>query len=157
VYDDVQIRDVQDADLEVFFEYQRDRQATRMAAFPARARGAFFTYWAEIRAGQSVFAQTIVVNGEVAGNVMCWEQWGERAVGYWIGRRHWGRGVATTALALLLCRVTSRPLRAYVAVHNAGSVRVLEKCGFQRVVDRDGQPSTGDSREPTLIEYILES
>jgi RimJ/RimL family protein N-acetyltransferase len=150
-YDDVQIRDVEDADLAVFFEYQRDPQATRMAASTARTRGEFFEYWAGIRTGQSVIAQTIVVNGEVAGDIMCWEQWDERIVGYGIGRRYWGRGVATTALGLFLCQVTARPLHAYVAAHNVGSIRVLEKCGFQRVADRDA-----DSHQTALVQHILE-
>lgn len=156
-YDDVRIRDVEDADLAIFFEHQRDPQAARMAAFAARARQPFFAHWAEIRASQAIFVQAVVVNGEVAGNIMSWEQYGQRQVGYWIGRRHWGRGVATTALALFLCRMTSRPVHAYVAVHNAGSIRVLEKCGFQRVADRGGPSPTGDSGEHGLVEHVLES
>ena len=51
-------------------------------------------------------------------------------VGYWIGKEHWGQGVATRALAAFLQFVTERPLRAHVAAHNVGSIRVLEKCGF---------------------------
>jgi RimJ/RimL family protein N-acetyltransferase len=159
-YDDVQIRDVEDADLEAFFEFQRDPVATGMAAVAARARGPFAAYWAGIRADQAVLAQTIVVNGEVVGHITCWEQWGEHQVGYWIGRRHWGRGVATTALALFLCQMTSRPLYAYVAAHNTGSLRVLEKCGFRRVDGHDGPPSPPAPRDPaevTLIQHILES
>jgi RimJ/RimL family protein N-acetyltransferase len=155
-YDDVRLREVVDADLEVFFEHQRDPEATRMAALAAKARGPFLAYWADIRTGQAVLARTIVVNGEVAGNVMCWEQYGQRRIGYWIGRRYWGRGVATTALALFLCWMTARPLHAYVAVHNVGSSRVLEKCGFRRVADR-GQPATADSGQVVLVEHILES
>lgn len=149
-YDDVRLRDVEDADIDVFFEHQRDRQASRMAASTPMTRAAFAAYWAEIRAGQAVQAQTIVAGGEVAGNIMCWQRWGEQAVGYWIGRRHWGRGVATTALALFICQVTERPLYAYVAVHNVGSIRVLEKCGFQRAADPDGQQSD------TLAVHVLD-
>jgi RimJ/RimL family protein N-acetyltransferase len=152
-YDDVRLRDVEDADLEVFFEHQRDADAARMAAFPAKAKRPFFAHWAEIRADRTVDVQTIVVNGEVAGNITCWEQSGQRRVGYWIGRRHWGHGVATTALALFLCRMTSRPVYAYVAAHNAGSLRVLEKCGFQRV---DWSPA-GESGTNPLVQHILES
>lgn len=147
-YDDVRVRDVEDADLAVFFEHQRDPLAVRMAASTALARRPFLAHWAEIRADPAVIAQTIVVNGDVAGNITCWERWGERQVGYWIGRSHWGRGVATTALALFLCRMTSRPVHAYVASHNAASLRVLEKCGFQRV-------TTG--AEPALIGLVLEA
>jgi len=59
----------------------------------------------------------------------------EREVGYWIGREHWGRGVATAALAAFVAEVTERPLFAHVVNSNAGSIRVLEKCGFRRTGD----------------------
>jgi RimJ/RimL family protein N-acetyltransferase len=119
-----------------------------MAAFTAQTKDVFLAYWAEIRADRAVLAQTITVNGEVAGNIMCWEKWDQRQVGYWIGRRYWGRGVATSALALLICRVPIRPLYAYVAVHNQASMRVLEKGGFQRIGD--------DTARSALVEYALE-
>jgi RimJ/RimL family protein N-acetyltransferase len=41
--------------------------------------------------------------------------------------------VATAALTEYLQLETVRPLYAHVAAHNAGSIRVLEKCGFGRV------------------------
>jgi RimJ/RimL family protein N-acetyltransferase len=66
----------------------------------------------------------------VAGNVGSWAQDGKRLVGYWIGREFWGQGLATRALAELLTELPQRPLHAYVATTNAGSIRVLEKCGF---------------------------
>jgi RimJ/RimL family protein N-acetyltransferase len=132
----VTIRDVQDADLEPFFQHQSDPEAGRMAAFPARDRFAFMAHWAKIRTDPTVLLQTVVADGAVAGNIVSWEQSGRREVGYWIAREQWGRGVATEALALFLDRERSRPLHAFVAVHNAGSIRVLEKCGFRRA-DRE--------------------
>jgi RimJ/RimL family protein N-acetyltransferase len=155
-YDDVRLRSVEGADLDVFFEYQRDPVALRMAAATAETREPFLVYWAEIRADRAVLAQTVMVNGEVAGNLMCWERWGLRQVGFWIGRRYWGRGVATTALALFLCDMTARPVHAYVALHNAGSTRVLEKCGFRRVTDPRYGVDAGSSAESALAEYVLE-
>ena len=56
---------------------------------------------------------------------------GEREVTYWIDRACWGRGVATAALRGLLAQVPERPLYARAAADNAGSLRVLEKCGFR--------------------------
>ena len=61
-----------------------------------------------------------------------WTQEGNRGVTYWLGREHWGKGVATRALAAFLEIETARPLHAAVAADNAGSIRVLEKCGFTR-------------------------
>jgi RimJ/RimL family protein N-acetyltransferase len=66
----------------------------------------------------------------VAGNVVCWGPPEDRAVGYWIGREYWGKGIATRALASLLPLLETRPLYAHVAQHNVASIRVLQKCGF---------------------------
>ena len=46
------------------------------------------------------------------------------------GRTFWGKGIATSALAKFLVVEKRRPLLAVVAKHNAGSIRVLEKCEF---------------------------
>jgi RimJ/RimL family protein N-acetyltransferase len=57
-------------------------------------------------------------------------------LGYWLGRRYWGRGLATAAVAAFLpwaaevhglARLTAR-----VFADNPASRRVLEKCGFAR-------------------------
>ena len=128
------LRDVDEGDLPVFYEQQRDEDALRMAAFPARDWDAFLAHWrTKVLADQSNRKKTIVVNGEVAGNILSWDHGGMRLVGYWIGREYWGRGVATAALSEFLEHETTRPLYAHVAVHNLGSIRVLEKCGFCRI------------------------
>ncbi|MGH2562487.1 MAG: GNAT family N-acetyltransferase [Thermomicrobiales bacterium] len=117
-------------DLPIFFEYQRDPEATQMAAFPARNRDAHMAHWTKILADETVITRTILVDGRVAGNIVSFEQDGVREVGYWIGRDYWGQGIATKALAAFLDVVTTRPLYAHVAKHNVASRRVLEKCGF---------------------------
>jgi RimJ/RimL family protein N-acetyltransferase len=121
-------------DLPILFEHQRDPEAARMAAFPSRAREAFMTHWRErVLVDAASRVRTVVVDGEVVGHVVAWTHDGVRTIGYWIDRAHWGRGVATAALAGLLAEEPIRPLHARVAVHNVGSIRVLEKCGFFRV------------------------
>jgi RimJ/RimL family protein N-acetyltransferase len=129
----VELRAVTDDDLPIFFEHQRDPAATTMAAFPARERDDFMEHWTAILADRTLFTRTVLVEGVVAGNVVSWEHDGERDVGYWIGREHWGRGIATAALRLSLEEITARPLHAHVARSNVASIRVLEKCGFIRV------------------------
>jgi RimJ/RimL family protein N-acetyltransferase len=74
----------------------------------------------------------VLFEGCVAGNVVSWRSEGRQEVGYWLGGEWWGRGIATAALSQLLGHVPQRPLHACVAPHNAGSLRVLEKCGFVR-------------------------
>ena len=130
---EIRLRNVEPDDLAIFYEQQLDVDATRMAAFPARDRAAFDVHWAtNILGNPAAVKQTILVDAQVAGNIGSWPQDGFRLVGYWIGKKHWGKGVATQALAAFLHLVTERPLHAHVAKHNAGSSRVLEKCGFSR-------------------------
>jgi RimJ/RimL family protein N-acetyltransferase len=126
------LRDVIESDLPVFFEHQRDPEATAMADFPARDREAFDAHWERVLAGETNVYKTIVFEGQVAGNAVSWEQDGRRLVGYWLGREFWGKGLATQALAELVEELGTRPLYAYVAPTNVASIRVLEKCGFVR-------------------------
>src|SRR4026208_1561567 len=131
------LRDVTETDLPVLFEQQLDPEATAMAAFPARDREAFMAHSAKIMANEALIFLAIVFDGQVAGSIFCWEQEGEREVGYWLGKEYWGKGIATQALAEFLKTVTTRPLIAHVAKHNIGSKRVLEKNGFT-VIGDDG-------------------
>jgi RimJ/RimL family protein N-acetyltransferase len=127
------LREVVEADLPVFYEYECDPEASAMAAFPSREREAFLAHWARTLADDSALTWTIVCDGEVAGNIGCWKADGRRFVGYWIGRAFWGRGLATEALAEVLDIVDARPLYAEVVTTNVASIRVLEKCGFTQV------------------------
>jgi RimJ/RimL family protein N-acetyltransferase len=130
----ITLRDVTDADLPVLFAHQDDPEAARMAAFGSRDREAFFAHWRDNVLGNPANRkQAILVDGVVAGNVVSWGPDEERLVGYWIGRDHWGKGVATAALRAFLDLEPVRPLFAHVVAHNIGSIRVLEKCGFVRI------------------------
>ncbi|RKI64614.1 N-acetyltransferase [Corallococcus sp. AB049A] len=131
------LRDVTDEDLPLFFEHQRDPEAARMAGFPSRERDAFMTHWRTNVLRPGNINRTIVMGGVVVGNIGSWEQDGQRLVAYWIGREHWGQGLATRALSEFLPLVPTRPLHAWVATHNLASIRVLEKCGFHTVPHED--------------------
>ena len=128
----VRLRRVEDDDLDAFFDHQADPQAVEMAAFPARDKDQFAAHWAKVRDDDSLVVRTIVADGVVAGNIGSWPENQQQLLGYWVGREWWGRGVATQALALFVDEVSIRLLYAHVAVHNVGSIRVLDKCGFRR-------------------------
>jgi RimJ/RimL family protein N-acetyltransferase len=129
---DVVLRNVTEDDFPIFFDHQMDSEASRMAAFTPRDRDAFFQHWrTKILSDETVAKKTVLYKGEVAGNVLSFEHVGKREVGYWIGRKFWGKGVATRALLEFLIHETVRPLYAGVAKHNVASIRVLEKCGFR--------------------------
>ncbi len=143
VVSQVTFRAVQDADLPILFEHQRDPETVKMSAFPARERVVFTAHWAKIRANPDVVLRTIVVDGQMAGSIVSWEQDGHREVGYGVGPEFWGRGIATRALAAFLQEVTERPLFGYTAEHNVASMRVLEKCGFVRAGETKGVLNVG--------------
>ena len=143
------LRDVIEDDLPILFEHQRDPVATRMAAFPARDWDAFMAHWrGKVLAEPSACNKAILVGNDVAGYIASWNQDDKRLVGYWLGRTYWGRGIATMALAELLAHDTTRPLHAFVAALNVGSIRVLEKCGFRRVGE-------GHMGEDGVEEYLF--
>lgn len=131
------LRDVDDADLDVLFEHWTDAESNRMAAFTVPNpddRQAFTDRWTRLRSTRSVTARAIELDGAVVGCISSWDNEGTREVTYWLGREHWGKGLATRALAEFLADVeTNRPARAATVVDNVGSQRVLAKCGFRRI------------------------
>jgi RimJ/RimL family protein N-acetyltransferase len=145
----VRLRDVAEDDLPIFFEHQDDPVANRMAAFPARDREAFMQHWTtHVLGDDAVTKRTIVVNEQVVGNIVSFEMSHERLVGYWIGRDHWGKGIASRALSLFVADVdTRRPLHAHVARHNPASIRVLEKAGFEIVGEATIEESGAEIEE----------
>lgn len=133
---DLSLRDVTVADLDILFEYGRDPEAVRMAAFTHKDpsdRAAFDAHWTRLLADASVRSRTVVAGGCIVGSIASFILDGQREVTYWIGREHWGRGIATRALAAFVREEPQRPLFARVAMDNLGSRRVLEKCGFRIV------------------------
>jgi RimJ/RimL family protein N-acetyltransferase len=144
----IEIRPVEEADLEPFYEFQADPVAAAMAVFGARDRESHFEAWkTRILVNPDGIARTVLVDGVVAGNLLSWTHDGTRYVGYWIGREFWGRGIASEALGLLLEEMPDRPLYALVVLANRGSQRVLEKNGFVRIEQRA-------SPEDDIEEYV---
>ena len=133
----VELRDVVDADLPILFAYQAEPEGSAMAVFPSRDEPAFYEHMAKIRANPANLLRTIVAGDRVVGSISSWDAEGEREVGYWIGRDHWGKGYATAALRAFVAVDTTRPLWVHVAEHNVGSQLVAERCGF--TFDREAQ------------------
>ena len=153
---DVRLRPVEDRDLDVFFRHQADPEAWRMAAMEApepKDRAAFDAHWKKVRGDPTVVSRAIVLGDAVVGNVVCFGIDGEREVGYWVGREHWGRGIASAALRALVALVPDRPLHARCAKDNRGSVRVLERAGFR--VRREGRMKSG-SGEVDELGWVLD-
>src|SRR2546426_528047 len=124
----VTLREVIQEDLPIFFEHQLDAEATRMAAFPSRDRDAFMAHWARIMSketNETGILNTILADDTVAGNVVYWEAAGEPNIAYWLGKTHWGEGIATPALAPFFTKIKGRPGFLPVGKNKFASIRVL--------------------------------
>jgi len=148
------LREVHDSDLPVFFRQMNDPEALHLAAFTPKDpadRDAFDAHWKRIRASDDV-QRTILADGDVVGSAAVYGEPGEREVTYWIDRAYWGRGIATAALRELVAQVPERPLYARAAADNAGSLRVLEKCGFRVTARASGY---ANARGAEIDEFVL--
>ena len=153
--DKLSLRDVTEADLPAIFEHEQDPEAIRMAAFTHEDpsdRDAFMAHWHRLFAAATIITKAVVLDNAVVGHIASWVQEGDREITYWIDRNHWGKGVATTALQLFLAEVNTRPLWARTAKDNVGSIRVLEKCGFETVgQDRGFANARGEEIEELVL------
>lgn len=154
----ITLRPTSASDVRVLHGFEVDVVSNVMAGTKPRDWATFEARWAEILddADGSVTGVTprvIVADGVVVGAVNIAPHDGADSIGYWIGREHWGRGIATRAVGLMLGEFTRRPLIATTAGHNAASMRVLEKHGFV-VASRRMTPETARTvaRETVTLE-----
>jgi len=133
---EILLRDVNEADLPIFFEHQRDAAANHMAAFTVRDptdKDAFAAHWKRILSDDTVLVKTIVFEGKVVGSVAKFvdKEFGKPEITYWIGKEYWRMGLATKALSNFLGDIHVRPIYGRTAKDNVASIRVMEKCGFK--------------------------
>jgi len=129
----VRLREIQSQDLPKLFEFQLEPEGNERALTHPRNSQEFDEHWYKILRDPSVTIRAIMVDGTLAGCISCFPCEKQNHVGYWLGKTHWGKGVASDALLAFLDEVTDRPLYARVAASNASSIRVLQKGGFQEV------------------------
>lgn len=133
---EVSLRPVEEADFDVLFEFMRDPESVRMAAFTPKDpddREAFDRRMSRARTAPEGTARAVICDGRLVGSIASFVVEGETEITYWIDRSAWGRGIARRALALFLETVTHRPIRARAASDNVGSLRVLRAAGFEVV------------------------
>ena len=138
----IRLRPVEPRDLAALFEFQTDPESNAMAGTKPRTREAFFAAWERNLTDPGINSRVIEVacgraggdergGYELAGSIARFQADGHDAVGYWIARPHWGKGIASRALAMFLQEEPRRPLRATAASSHAASRHILEKCGFR--------------------------
>lgn len=153
----IELRDLDDDDLDAIFEMMRDREGIAMAAFTAEDpadRGAFDEWITRQRGNSDVLYQVVTENGGFAGTAAVFTIDGDREVSFWIARHAWSRGVATAALRLLVSREAVRPLFARAAAHNAAAIAVLRHAGFTEV-SRNVAYAPGLGREVEELVFVL--
>ena len=141
-------------DLHTFFQFQLDREANYLAAFTAKDpndKTAYIEKYSKFLTDPAINAQTIKVNDEIVGSIAKFVMENEAGITYWIDRKFWGRGIATTALRAFLKSEQTRPVFAHVAFDNYGSQKVLEKCGFAKIGTDKG---FANARQTEIEEYI---
>jgi RimJ/RimL family protein N-acetyltransferase len=139
----IELRDVVESDLSIFFEQQLDSEANRMAAFTSKNpadKAAFLAHWARILSDDTKVVRTILLDDRIVGHISSYtdQEFGKPEVTYWIGKEYWGKGIATAALEKFLGITRNRPIYARVSKDNIASRRVLHKCGFKVVGEGRG-------------------
>jgi RimJ/RimL family protein N-acetyltransferase len=142
---EITIRPVTWDDVPLMYEIGIDPASCEMAGVKPRTRQAFIERWKAIFQDPAVSTRIIEIitrdpSGaelarEFAGSISVFQAPGEDrdSIGYWIARAHWGKGIASRALALFLAQEPRRPLYATAATTNAASLRVLDRNGFKLV------------------------
>lgn len=153
----IELRDIDEDDLDAVFEMMCDPEAVERAAFtvnPPDDRAAFDAWIAGLRATPDATLLVVTERGGFAGVVSAVTVDGDREVSFWIKRPSWGRGIATEALRLLISHEPERPLYARAAAHNAAAVAVLRQNGFAEVSrTRAYAPALG--REAEAVVFTL--
>ncbi len=146
---------VEQSDVDVFFQHMQEPDAIFMAAFTSEDpsdRNAHDQHWDRVLGNPAILARTIHWQDRVVGHVASFDRGEQREVTYWIGQEYWGRGIAGRALAEFLQLEATRPLYARVAHDNVGSIRVLQKNGFEICGTDQG---FANARNAEVEEFIL--
>lgn len=150
----ITLAEVKKDDLNVFFQFQLDKEASYLAAFTAKDTNdetAYIERYSRYLTDPSIHMRTIMADGEIAGSISKYVMEEEAEITYWIDRKFWGKGIATAALSAFLQIEQSRPIYGRVAFDNFGSQRVLEKCGFVKIGTDKG---FANARQTEIEEYI---
>ena len=152
----ISLRRTAAADLRLLHAFELDEASNELAGTKPRDWPTFQARWTEILAdydgsATGVTPRVILADGDVVGAVNIAPHEGTDSIGYWVAREHWGRGIATRAVALILSEFTRRPLYATAAGRNQPSIRVLEKNGFELVSRRMTAETSRTVQRETVV------
>jgi RimJ/RimL family protein N-acetyltransferase len=141
-------------DLNTFFQFQLDKEANYLAAFTAKDpndKTAYIEKYTKFLTDPTINMRTIKADNEIAGSVAKFIMHNDAGITYWIDKKLWGQGIATTALKDFLKMEQIRPIYGRVAFDNYGSQKVLEKCGFIKIGKDKG---FANARQIEIEEFI---
>lgn len=154
----IELREVRDEDLPLFFGYLQDPHAQSMAASTFEDYAdtqAFTSFWAKLRRNEEAVVRTITLAGDpedVAGHIsIAPGDQGGLTVRYWVDRPLWGRGIATNALRAILAEVPARPIFAHISRSNEPGAAVLLRNGFNRTGEETGY----DAAKGRMIDDVI--
>lgn len=158
----VELRERTEAHVRTYFARTRDPEI--MAMLPQNAETveqAVADFHKTCLPDASSYGRTIYADREYVGDVWCYcidpEEEPNAMLSYCIFEKsHWGKGIATEALAQFLTEIVPRfslkTVGAFAYCANTASVRVLEKNGFVKMEEftEDGILSAYYQKEPNL-------
>ena len=156
----INLREVRDADIGVFYEHLQHPPAQQMAAFihenPAD-RAAHDAHWVRLLASDAVLNRSIELiepdrDPVLAGHICSFDMEGDREVTYWIDHAQWGKGIATRALGAFLEVERTRPLFGRAAKDNEASVKVMQRNGFRLLREERG---FANARSSEIDEVVM--
>lgn len=153
---EIRLRDVQAEDLDQFFVFQQDTDASHMSGFAPtnpKDRAIFDHHWGELLNDENTLVRTIELNGQAAGSIAAYRDGEVHEVMFWTAKQFWGEGVTTAAFDVFLQEFTPRPLRARVVTDNLGSLRILESRGFTEIGE---EQVFSNARAAVITEKIFE-
>lgn len=155
----IRLRRTAAADVPWLFQLECDQASNTLAGTKPRDWPTFQSRWEQILAdldgsATGVTPCVIEADGVPVGAINIAPHEGADSIGYWIDRAHWGRGIATRAVELMLAEFRRRPLFATAAGQNLASIRVLEKHGFE-IIGRDLTPETARTVRRETVTLVL--
>ena len=131
------LRPLVEGDLDDLIAEVNDLAVARMLAkvpYPYTRRDGEAFLAASRRYGGIDFALAVTYENRVVGGIGLSAVRSQGEFGYWLGRRHWGKGFATEAGHAFLAHVFDafdlKLIRSGVFADNPASLRVQEKLGF---------------------------
>ncbi|WP_146341177.1 GNAT family N-acetyltransferase [Nesterenkonia sp. NBAIMH1] len=152
----ITLRDVNEADLNQFFQFQQDADAAHMAGFAPtnpRDRSVFDHHWGQLLGDESSLVRTIDVDGVPAGSIAVFQEEDAHEIMFWTDKQFWSQGITTSAVDQFLQEFASRPLRARVVADNGGSLKILTTRGFREVGE---EQVFSNARASVVTEKILQ-